>query len=67
MGRKALLTLFAIIGFFLGIFIYYLSKKLPIIIQQFLPIFSNLEWIFAGIIGAVVTVMVVVIWAYATS
>ncbi|MCS7098665.1 MAG: hypothetical protein NZ922_06780 [Candidatus Methanomethyliaceae archaeon] len=67
MGRKALLTLFAIIGFFLGVFIYYVSKKLPSLIQQLLPIFANFEWIFAGIIGSIVTVMAVVVWAYATS
>lgn len=67
LGRKALLTLFAIIGFFFGVFIYYAGKKLPSLIQQLSPVFVNFEWIFAGIIGSILTVMAVIVWAYATS
>jgi hypothetical protein len=67
MGRKALLSAFAIIGFFLGVAAYYMGKNLAIWIERYLPLLSGIDWIIAGIAGAVITVIIVVVWAYATS
>ncbi|MCC6013838.1 MAG: hypothetical protein LM593_05675 [Candidatus Verstraetearchaeota archaeon] len=66
MGRKALLSAFAIIGFFLGIAGYYMFKNIANLVEKY-SLLSSIDWIIAGIAGAIITVILVVVWAYATS
>ncbi|MGQ9759866.1 MAG: hypothetical protein ACUVQ5_04795 [Candidatus Methanomethylicaceae archaeon] len=64
MGRVGVLTAFAVIGFFLGIAAYYMGKNLTPWLEKVSPILINADWIIAGLIGAVVTVIIVVVWSY---
>ncbi len=66
MGRKALLSAFAVIGFFLGVAVYYMGKNLAIWVEKYSPLLSGIDWIIAGIAGAIITVIIVVVWAYVT-
>lgn len=66
MGRIGVLTAFAVIGFFLGIAAYYMGKNLTPWLEKVSPLLINVDWIIAGVIGAIVTVIVVVVWSYTT-
>lgn len=66
LGRIGVLTAFAVIGFFLGIAAYYMGKNLTPWLEKVSPLLINVDWIIAGVIGAIVTVIVVVVWSYTT-
>ena len=67
MGRLRVLTAFAIIGFFLGIAAFYTGKNLSPWLQRITPLLVQADWIIAGIIGAIVTVILLVVWSYTTA
>ena len=67
MSRTVVLTAFAILGFLIGIAVYALMDSLaPIIVQVLLATLKK-KWILAGFLGALTSVITVVVWAYATS
>lgn len=66
MGRVSVLTAFAVIGFFLGVAAYYMGKNLTPWLEKVSPYLRSADWLIAGVIGAIVTVIVVVVWSYTT-
>ncbi len=64
MGRLGVLLAFAIVGYFLGVALYYLFKNLYPWLIEMLPMLAQADWLIAGFIGAIVVVIVVVIWSY---
>jgi hypothetical protein len=65
MGRMGILIAFAVIGFFIGIAAYYAAKVVGPWLAEIIP-FLGADWIFAGLFGAIVTIILVVIWSYTT-
>jgi len=65
MGRIGILLAFAVIGFFIGIEALYIGRYLAPLLEQ-IPGMFQAEWIFAGLFGAVITIILVVIWSYTT-
>ena len=62
-GRLTVFTVFAFIGFLGGIVAYFAYKRLvPIILESF-PELLNVEWFLSGIGGALMTLILIVIWA----
>jgi len=66
MGRTGVLIAFAVIGYFIGVAAYYMGKHLTPWLLQVLPFLAQADWVIAGIIGAIVTVILVVVWSYTT-
>lgn len=64
MGRLGILLAFAIVGYFLGVALYYLFKNLYPWLIEMLPMLAQADWLIAGFIGAIVVVIVVIIWSY---
>ncbi len=58
---------FAVIGYFVGVAAFYLFRNLEPWIREALPMLVSAEWVVAGLIGAVVTVILVVVWSYTSS
>jgi len=58
------LIAFAVIGYFIGVAAFYLFRNLEPWIREVLPMLVSAEWVVAGLIGAVVTVILVVVWSY---
>ena len=62
-GRLTVFTVFAFIGFLGGVFAYIAYKRLlPVIIVMF-PELLNAEWFLSGLGGAIMTLVLVLIWA----
>ena len=64
MGRLGVLLAFAIVGYFVGVALYYLFKNMYPWLLEMLPFLAQADWLIAGFIGAIVVVIVVVIWSY---
>ena len=67
MRRLTVLIAFAIVGFFLGIGAYYLGKNLSPWLQVITPPLVAADWVIAGLIGALVTVILIVVWSYSSA
>ena len=67
MGRLGVLLAFAIVGYFLGVALYYLFKNLYPWLIEMLPMLAQADWLIAGVIGAIVVVILVVIGPYTSS
>jgi len=62
--RIKMLTTFAILGFFAGIIANFTYRHvIPWLSQIVLPVLG-LEWIFSGLAGAALTILLVTAWAY---
>ncbi|MDH5782363.1 MAG: hypothetical protein OEZ35_01670 [Candidatus Bathyarchaeota archaeon] len=62
--RIKMLTTFAILGFFAGVIANFTYKYvIPWLSQIVLPVLG-LEWIFSGLAGAALTILLVTAWAY---
>lgn len=62
-GRLKVLSVFTFLGFFGGVLAYFTYKKIfPVLIQIF-PELLQAEWFLTGIAGAVMTLVLVTIWA----
>ena len=62
--RIKMLTTFAILGFFAGVIANFTFKYvIPWLSQIVLPVLG-LEWIFSGLAGAGLTILLVTTWAY---
>ncbi len=62
--RIKMLTTFAILGFFAGVIANFTYKYvIPWLSQIVLPVLG-LEWIFSGLAGAALTIVLVTAWAY---
>lgn len=62
--RIKMLTTFAILGFFAGVIANFSYKYvIPWLSQIVLPVIG-LEWIFSGLAGAGLTLLLVTAWAY---
>jgi len=62
--RIKMLTTFAILGFFAGIIANFTYRQvIPWLSQIVLPVLG-LEWIFSGLAGAALTIVLVTAWAY---
>jgi len=62
--RIKMLTTFAILGFFAGIIANFTYRHvIPWLSELVLPVLG-LEWIFSGLAGAALTVVLVTAWAY---
>ena len=66
MGKTAVLLAIAIIGYFLGIAIYFMLQNLVPYLATILPQFLQLGWVISGFVGAIFAVILVVIWSYTT-
>jgi len=63
-GRIKILASFALLGFIAGVaanFVY--NRVLPALLQLF-PEILLAEWVLSGIAGAVLTLIMLVLWAY---
>jgi len=63
-GRMKILASFALLGFIAGVvanFTYH--RVLPALLQIF-PEVLRAEWVLSGIAGAVLTLVMLVLWAY---
>jgi len=62
--RIKMLTTFAILGFFAGIIANFTYRHvIPWLSELVLPVLG-LEWIFSGLAGAALTIVLVTAWAY---
>jgi hypothetical protein len=66
MGRTGIMLAFAVIGFFLGIGLYWLGKYMGPYLLEWLPMLAQADWIIAGLIGALITVIMLIIWSYSS-
>lgn len=64
MGRLGILLAFAIVGYFLGVAMYYLFTNLAPWLMEMLPYLAQADWLIAGFVGAIIVVIVVVVWSY---
>jgi len=64
-GRLTVFTVFAFIGFLGGIVAYFAYKRLgPIIIEMFPELYKDsAEWFLSGLGGALMTLILIVVWA----
>ncbi len=62
--RIKMLTTFAILGFFAGVIANFTYRYvIPWLSELVLPVIG-LDWIFSGLAGAALTVVLVTAWAY---
>ena len=62
--RIKMLTTFAILGFFAGVIANFTYRYvIPWLSKLVLPVLG-LEWIFSGLAGAALTILLVTAWAY---
>ncbi len=62
--RIRMLTTFAILGFFAGVIANFTYKHvIPWLSELVIPVLG-LEWIFSGLAGAALTILLVTAWAY---
>jgi len=66
MGRTGILVAIAVIGYFLGVAGYYVFKNLEPWLMQVLPNLMQAEWLISGFVGAIFSVILVVIWSYSS-
>jgi len=66
MGRTGILVEIAVIGYFLGVAGYYIFKNLEPWLMQVLPNLLQAEWLISGFVGAIFSVILVVIWSYSS-
>ena len=66
MGRTGILLAFAVIGYFLGIAVYLVFKNLAPWLASVIPYLVQADWVISGFVGALFTVILVVIWSYTT-
>jgi len=66
MGRTGILIAFAVIGYFIGIAAYYTARYLAPWLAEILPWLAQADWVFAGLFGAIVVVILVIVWSYTT-
>jgi apolipoprotein N-acyltransferase len=64
MGRTGIMLAFAVVGFFLGVGLYWLGVGLGPYLKKLLPALAQTGWIIAGLIGALITVILLLIWSY---
>ena len=62
--RAKILLAFALLGFLAGIVAYYSYSVLVPWIQQILPDIIWAPWFISGIVGALITVIILIAWAY---
>jgi uncharacterized membrane protein YedE/YeeE len=62
-GRLTVFTVFAFIGFLGGIVAYFAYKRLVPIILEMFPELLNAEWFLSGLGGALMTLILIVVWA----
>jgi hypothetical protein len=62
-GRPTVFTVFAFIGFLGGIVAYFAYKRLVPIILEMFPELLNAEWFLSGLGGAIMTLVLVLMWA----
>jgi len=61
-GKLTVFTVFAFIGFLGGIVAYFAYKRLVPIILEMFPELLNAEWFLSGLGGAIMTLILVLIW-----
>jgi hypothetical protein len=66
MGRTGIMLAFAVVGFFLGIGLYWLGEYLGPYLVKVLPALAQTGWIIAGLLGALITVILLLIWSYSS-
>jgi hypothetical protein len=64
MGRTGIILAFAVVGFFLGIGLYWLGLFGYPYLEKVLPILAQTGWIIAGLLGAIIMVILLLIWSY---
>lgn len=66
MGRTGILLAFAVIGYFLGIVVYYVFKNLAVWLGPLMAYLLQADWVIAGFVGALFAVVLVILWSYTT-
>jgi uncharacterized membrane protein len=66
MGRTGILLAFAVIGYFLGIAVFLVASVVAPWLANILPYLVQADWVISGFVGALFTVVLVVIWSYTT-
>lgn len=65
-GRIKIILAFTLLGFFAGVVAWVTYKNVaPILVNAF-PFLLSTEWFLSGIAGAAFTLIVIVLWAYAS-
>ena len=63
-GKWSVFAVFAILGFVGGIMANVAGKVIiPKLIELYPELFKNLDWLLSGFGGAVITILILVIWA----
>ena len=64
MGRIKILGLFALLGFVAGIVANFAYHEVFPILLKIVPEILRSEWILSGLAGSLLTIIMLVLWAY---
>jgi len=62
-GRIKVFGAFTVLGFFGGILSYFTYKRVFPVLLQIFPELLNAEWFLTGLAGALMTLVLVTLWA----
>jgi len=62
-GRLTVFAVFTFLGFFGGVLFYFAYKRVFPFLLQIFPELLNAEWFLTGMAGAVMTVVLITVWA----
>jgi len=64
MGRIKAFALFALLGFVAGVVVNLVYRTAFPILLKILPEIFRAEWIVSGLVGSILTMIMLVLWAY---
>ena len=64
MGRIKILGLFALLGFIAGVIANFAHHAVFSILLKIVPEILRSEWILSGLAGSLLTIIMLVLWAY---
>ena len=62
--KAKIVLAFAALGFLAGVIAYYTYSYVVPWVQEILPNLLWAPWFISGLVGAVLTIIIIVIWAY---
>ena len=64
MGRIKAFGLFALLGFVAGVVVNFVYRIAFPILLKTLPEILRVEWVVSGLVGSILTMIMLVLWAY---
>jgi len=64
MGRIKAFGLFALLGFVAGVLVNLVYRMTFPILLKTLPEILRVEWVVSGLVGSILTMIMLVLWAY---